>query len=179
LRDSNGREARSIIVFANAASGSPAPLGRISEDHFDRIFDVNVRGLLFTVQRALPLLPDGSSILLFGASGATKGIAGLSVYTASKAAVRAFARSWSVELQERRIRVNVLSPGPTETPIFDKAGIDPDGVKAMKAAFASSIPAGRLADPYEIARAAVFLSSDDSSFVIGADIAVDGGHAQT
>jgi NAD(P)-dependent dehydrogenase (short-subunit alcohol dehydrogenase family) len=169
---------RADIVFANAAVATPLPLGQISKEQFDRIFDVNVRGLLFTEQRALPLLPDGSSILLCGASGATRGIAGLSVYTASKAAVRAFARSWSVELQQRRIRVNVLSPGPTETPIFDKAGIDPDRVNAMKASLAPSIPAGRLADPDEIAKAAVFLASNDSSFVFGADIAVDGGHAQ-
>jgi NAD(P)-dependent dehydrogenase (short-subunit alcohol dehydrogenase family) len=142
------------------------------------VFGVNVRGIFFTVQKALPLMPNGSSILLCGSSAATKGMAGMSVYTASKAALRGFARSWSVELQQRKIRVNVLTPGPTETPIFDKGGLPGDQVQAFKAMAASSTLTGALADADEIAKAAVFLASEDSRFIIGADIAVDGGHAQ-
>jgi NAD(P)-dependent dehydrogenase (short-subunit alcohol dehydrogenase family) len=166
------------IIFANAGIGVPAPFEQVSEQFFDSVFDVNVRGIFFTVQKALPLMPNGSSILLCGSSAATKGMAGMSVYTASKAALRGFARSWSVELQQRKIRVNVLTPGPTETPIFDKGGLPDDQVQAFKAMAASLTLTGALAEADEIAKAAVFLASDDSRFIIGADIPVDGGHAQ-
>jgi NAD(P)-dependent dehydrogenase (short-subunit alcohol dehydrogenase family) len=166
------------VIFANAGIGVPAPFEQVSEHFFDSVFDVNVRGIFFTVQKALPLMPNGSSILLCGSSAATKGMAGMSVYTASKAALRGFARSWSVELQQRKIRVNVLTPGPTETPIFDKGGLRDDQVQAFKAMAASLTLTGALADADEIAKAAVFLASEDSRFIIGADIPVDGGHAQ-
>jgi NAD(P)-dependent dehydrogenase (short-subunit alcohol dehydrogenase family) len=166
------------IIFANAGIGVPVPFEQVSEHFFDSVFDVNVRGIFLTVQKALPLMPNGSSILLCGSSVATKGMAGMSVYTASNAALRGFARSWSVALQERKIRVNVLTPGPRETPIFDKGGLPDDQVQAFKAMAASLTLTGALADADEIAKAAVLLASDDSRFIIGADIPVDGGHAQ-
>ncbi|AXC10752.1 3-oxoacyl-[acyl-carrier protein] reductase [Acidisarcina polymorpha] len=171
-------QGRVDIVFANAGIGVWAPIEHVAESCFDSIFNVNVRGVFFTVQKALPLMPDGSSVILCGSSSATKGMPGLSVYIASKAALRGFARSWSAELKPRRIRVNVLTPGPTETPIFGKAGLPADQIDAMKSKVASETLTGVFADPDEIAKAAVFLASDDSTFIIGADIPVDGGHAQ-
>jgi NAD(P)-dependent dehydrogenase (short-subunit alcohol dehydrogenase family) len=160
------------IVFANAGVAEFAPLGSITEEHFDKLFNINVRGTLFTVQKALPLLNDGGSIILTGSVAGVKGTHAFGVYGASKAAVRNFVRAWTVELKDRRIRSNVLSPGPTDTPIVDQQPAD------AIARIASTIPMGRMGEADEIAKAALFLASDDSSFVTGIELFVDGGRAQ-
>jgi NAD(P)-dependent dehydrogenase (short-subunit alcohol dehydrogenase family) len=160
------------IVFANAGVGEFAPLVNVTEEHFDKIFDINVRGTLFTVQKALPLLNDGGSIILTGSIASIKGTPAFGVYGASKAAIRNLVRAWTVELKDRRIRSNVLSPGPIDTPLV--AGAPPDRVAQMVA----SIPMGRLGKDDEVAKAALFLASDDSSFVTGTELFVDGGRAQ-
>ncbi len=160
------------VLYSNAGVSESAPLGAVTEQRFDRIFGVNVRGTLFTAQKALPLLTDGASIILTGSIATIKGFEGYCVYNASKAAVRSFARTWANELKARNIRVNVLSPGPVETGVFDYL---PKGAKEQ---FASLIPRGTLGQPNEIARAALFLASDDSSFVNGVELFVDGGTAQ-
>ncbi len=162
------------IVFASAGIGDlSSPLGSVTEKGFDDIFNVNVRGTLFTVQKALPLLRDGASIILNGSIAGSKGFPGASVYSASKAAVRSLARTWAAELVARKIRVNVISPGPIDTNIFTRR---PAG---MKDQFASLVPMGRLGRPEEIASTALFLASQDSSFITGSEIFVDGGTAQT
>ena len=160
------------IVFANAGVAEFAPLGSITEEHFDKLFNINVRGTLFTVQKALPLLNDGGSIILTGSVAGVKGTPAFGVYGASKAAVRNFVRAWTVELKDRRIRSNVLSPGPTDTLIIDQQPAD------AIARIASTIPMGRMGEADEIAKAALFLASDDSSFVTGTELFVDGGRAQ-
>ena len=160
------------VVFANAGLGEFATLGSITEEHFDRLFNINVKGALFTVQKALPQLNDGGSIILTGSVASTKGTAGFWVYGATKAAIRNFVRAWTVELKNRRIRSNVLSPGPTETPLVDHQ--PPEAI----ARIVSTIPMGRMGSPEEIAKAALFLASDDSSFVTGIELFVDGGRAQ-
>ena len=165
-------KSRLDIVFANAGVGEFAPLGKITEEHFDKIFDINVKGALFTVQKALPLLNDGGSIILTGSVGSVKGTPAFGVYGASKAAIRNFVRAWTVELKDRRIRSNVLSPGPTDTPLV--AGAPSERV----AQIVSSIPMGRMGTSEEIAKAALFLASNDSSFVTGIELFVDGGRAQ-
>jgi NAD(P)-dependent dehydrogenase (short-subunit alcohol dehydrogenase family) len=160
------------VVFANAGLGEFAALGSITEDHFDKLFNVNVKGALFTVQKALPLLNDGGSIILTGSVGSLKGTPAFWVYGATKAAVRNFVRAWTIELKDRRIRSNVLSPGPTETPMVDQQPSE------AIARMVSSIPMGRMGSPEEIAKAALFLASDDSSFVTGIELFVDGGRGQ-
>ena len=160
------------IVFANAGVGEFVPLGAVTEEHFDKLFNINVRGTLFTVQKALPLLNDGGSIILTGSVGSVKGTPAFGVYGATKAAIRNFVRAWTVELKDRRIRSNVLSPGPTDTPIVDQQPQD------AIARIVSTIPMGRMGEPEEIAKAALFLASDDSSFVTGIELFVDGGRAQ-
>ncbi|HXI48831.1 MAG TPA: SDR family oxidoreductase [Steroidobacteraceae bacterium] len=160
------------IVFANAGVGEFLALGKITEEHFDRLFDTNVKGTLFTVQKALPLLNDGASIILTGSVASIKGTPAFWVYGATKAAIRNFVRAWTVELKDRRIRSNVLSPGPTDTPIL--TGQPADAI----ARIVSTIPMGRMGESEEIARAALFLASDDSSFVTGIELFVDGGRAQ-
>ena len=160
------------VVFANAGFGEFVPLERVTEEHFDNIFDVNVRGALFTVQKALPLLNDGGSIILTGSVAGAKGTPAFGVYAASKAAIRSFVRTWTSELKDRRIRSNVVSPGPIHTPLVDKQ--PPDTI----ARIASTIPLGRMGQPDEVAKAALFLASDDSSFVTGIELFVDGGRAQ-
>ncbi|MGC1550987.1 MAG: glucose 1-dehydrogenase [Rhodanobacter sp.] len=160
------------IVFANAGVGDFAPLGQITEEHFDKIFDINVKGTLFTVQKALPLLNDGGSIILTGSVASMKGTPAFGVYGASKAAIRNFVRAWTVELKDRRIRSNVLSPGPIDTPITDGQPAD------IIARMVSTIPMGRMGEADEVAKAALFLASDDSSFVTGIELFVDGGRAQ-
>jgi NAD(P)-dependent dehydrogenase (short-subunit alcohol dehydrogenase family) len=162
------------VVFANAGLGEFAPLGEVTEAHFDKIFGVNVKGLVFTVQKALPLLPDGASVILNASIVSAKGMPNFSVYSASKAAVRSFARTWSVDLRGRRIRVNALSPGFIPTPAYDSLGITDEAVEAAVA----SIPLGRTGTSEEIAKAALFLASDDSSYVSGIELFVDGGYAQ-
>jgi NAD(P)-dependent dehydrogenase (short-subunit alcohol dehydrogenase family) len=173
-----GSSGRIDVLVANAGGGSgAAPLGAITEEQVDRTFAINVKGVLFTVQKALPLLSAGSSVILTGSSNSITGGTYLSVYSATKAAVRNFARSWIIDLKGRDIRVNVLSPGPTETPgLLGLA--PPEGQKALLDNFASMIPLGRVGDTDEIAKAAVFLASDASSFVNGAELFVDGGLAQ-
>jgi NAD(P)-dependent dehydrogenase (short-subunit alcohol dehydrogenase family) len=163
------------VVLANAGIAKMAPLGSITEEQFDSIFNINVRGLLFTVQKALPLMHEGGSIILNASSASAKGIAALSVYSATKAAVRSFARSWTTDLKDRRIRVNVLSPGYTETPILDTLNWPKEQLEAVKASTIQAIPLGRWAQPEETAKVALFLASDDSSYVAGVELLVDGG----
>jgi NAD(P)-dependent dehydrogenase (short-subunit alcohol dehydrogenase family) len=167
------------ILFANAGGGSNLPLGSITEEQYDDTFGRNVKGVLFTVQKALPLLVDGASVILTGSTASIVAMPAFSVYGASKAALRSLARHWTLDLKERRIRVNVLSPGPTKTPgLLDLAGDDRAAQQGMLDQMASELPLGRVADPEEIASAALFLASDDSSFVTGAELFVDGGQAQ-
>jgi NAD(P)-dependent dehydrogenase (short-subunit alcohol dehydrogenase family) len=155
------------------------PLGQITEEHFDKTFDVNVKGLLFTVQKALPLLRDGGSIILNASITATKGLAAFSVYSASKAAVRSFARTWTTDLKARKIRVNVVSPGVIITPAYKTAlGMTKEQIKVYAASTAITTPLGRPGTTDEIAKAVVFLASDDSSYVTGIELFVDGGMTQ-
>jgi len=174
------QKGRIDILFANAGVGELVPLGEISEAHFDKIFSVNVKGLLFTVQKALPLFQDGGggSIILTASVGGSKGNPASSVYGASKAAVRSFARTWTVDLRQRKIRVNAISPGPLDTTIFSIAVQTEEESKQVKASLVASVPMGRMGSPDEIAKAATFLASDDSSFITGIELFVDGGRAQ-
>jgi NAD(P)-dependent dehydrogenase (short-subunit alcohol dehydrogenase family) len=166
------------IVFANAGAAKYAALGHITEELYDSIFDVNVKGVLFTVQKALPLIPEGGSIILNASIVGSKGLPANSVYSATKAAVRSFARTWTTDLKDRHIRVNVVSPGTTDTPgLSELLGSSEVGQQRLKM-MSSSIPLGRLAKPKEIARAVVFLASDDSSYITGTELFVDGGFAQ-
>jgi NAD(P)-dependent dehydrogenase (short-subunit alcohol dehydrogenase family) len=166
------------ILVANAGSGSFMPLDKITEAHFDAVFDLNVKGVLFTVQKALPLFRDGGSIVLMSSVTGSKGTPAFSAYSASKAAVRAFARNWMLDLKARRIRVNVVSPGPTDTPGLTALARDENHALQIKAHLATTIPLGRLGRAEEIARATLFLACDDSSFVNGAELTVDGGVSQ-
>ena len=166
------------VVFANAGAAKYAPLGQISEELYQSIFDVNVKGVLFTVQKALPLIPEGGSIILNASIVASKGLPANSVYSATKAAVRSFARTWTTDLKDRHIRVNVVSPGSTDTEgLRELLGSSEVGEQRLKTINAS-VPLGRLAKPKEIARAVVFLASDDSSYITGTELFVDGGFAQ-
>jgi NAD(P)-dependent dehydrogenase (short-subunit alcohol dehydrogenase family) len=158
------------VLFVNAGIYEFTPFGSVTEDTFDRIFDINVKGALFTVQQALPLMSDGGSIILTGSIGGSKGFEAISVYSATKAAIRSFARSWTADLKARGIRVNVLSPGPIQTPGFDVFANDD-----TKAFMKSIVPLGRIGSPDEVAKAALFLASSDSSFVAGVELFVDGG----
>jgi len=166
------------ILFANAGAGTVASLAAASEAHFDQTFDVNVKGLFFTVQKALPLFKDGGSIILNSSVSNVMGLPGFTAYAASKAAVRSFARGWTMELKDRKIRVNSMSPGPIETPALDKVGLPPEQVEQAVAQFTSQVPLGRRGKPEEIAAAIVFLASDESSYITGVDLPVDGGMAQ-
>jgi NAD(P)-dependent dehydrogenase (short-subunit alcohol dehydrogenase family) len=167
------QKGRVDILFASAGIGDfGVPIGSVTEEKFDNTFNVNVRGTLFTVQKALPLMPDGGSIILNGSIASQKGFPGLGVYNASKAAVRSFARTWTSDLKERKIRVNVISPGTIDTGIFVGRP------KELKEQFITLIPMGRIGEPREIATAALFLASDDSSFITGIELFVDGGTAQ-
>jgi NAD(P)-dependent dehydrogenase (short-subunit alcohol dehydrogenase family) len=186
IREQKGRL---DIVFANAGIAETAPLGSITRASFAKVFDINVMGTLFTVQKALPLMSAGGSIILNGSTAGSKGTPALSVYNASKAAVRNFARSWALELKSTGIRVNVLSPGGTVTPGLANvltSGSSTPGDQAIDAAqrdaifasFATQIPLGRIGDAAEIAAVALFLASEDSSYMTGSEVFVDGGHAQ-
>lgn len=166
------------VLFANAGGGEFLALGSITEEHFDKTFATNVKGTLFTVQKALPLMKDGGVIILTGSTAALKGTPGFSVYSATKAAIRNFARTWILDLAPRRIRVNVLAPGATSTPGWHGLAGSEDVHREMVAAVSSTTPLGRLGEPEESARAALFLASDDSSFVNGSELFVDGGSAQ-
>jgi NAD(P)-dependent dehydrogenase (short-subunit alcohol dehydrogenase family) len=166
------------VIFANAGGGELAPLGSITEEHFDKTFNTNVKGLLFTVQKALPLLPEGASIILNASITSIKGTPAFSVYSATKAAVRSFARNWTLDLKERKIRVNAISPGVVPTPGYNLMGLSEEQVQDFVATQANNIPLGRVGTPDEIAKAVVFLACDDSSFVNGIELFVDGGMAQ-
>jgi NAD(P)-dependent dehydrogenase (short-subunit alcohol dehydrogenase family) len=166
------------VVFANAGHGAVVPLAQVTEDQFDSEFATNVKGLFFTVQKALPLLRDGASIILNASIAATKGMEGFSVYSATKAAVRSFARTWTTDLRDRKIRVNSISPGPIDTPIFGKTGMSQEQVDGFKQAITGMVPLRRMGSSEEIATTALFLASDDSSYITGVDLAVDGGMAQ-
>jgi len=166
------------IVVANAGIANMAATAEASPEHFDQIFNINVRGVFFTVQKALGLFNDGGSIVLVASSAQYKGISGFSVYSATKAALRSFARTWAAEFKDRGIRVNTLSPGPIDTPIFVSVGIPADQVEATKRQFASLVPLGRMGRPEEMASAALFLASSDSSFTTGSDLVADGGMSQ-
>jgi NAD(P)-dependent dehydrogenase (short-subunit alcohol dehydrogenase family) len=167
------------ILFANAGFDEFAPLGAITESHFDKIFSVNVKGLLFTVQKALPLFQDGGgSIILTASAGGSKGIEGYNVYHATKAAIPSFARTWTVDLKHRKIRVNAISPGPIKTPLIDTLVQSEEHAERLKASVVGTIPLGRMGNPDEVAKAASFLASDDSSYVTGIELFVDGGVGQ-
>ena len=173
LYDTVGKiKGRINVLFANAGVAEFFPLAKVTEAHFDKLFNINVRGTLFSVQKGLPLLNDGCSIILTGSVAGSKGTPAFGVYGATKVAIRCFVRGWTVELKDRRIRSNVLSPGPTDTPAIDQQ--PPDAI----ARIVSTIPMGRMGKPEEIAKAALFLASDDSSFVTGIELFVDGGRAQ-
>ena len=174
------QKGRIDILFANAGIGEFAPLGEISEAHFDKTFGINVKGLLFTVQKALPLFQDGGggSIILNASIAASKGFETSTVYSATKAAVRSFARTWTVDLKQRKIRVNAISPGPIDTPIFNSVVQTEEQIEQIKASLVASVPMGRMGSPDEIAKAVSFLASDDSSYVTGIELFVDGGMAQ-
>jgi NAD(P)-dependent dehydrogenase (short-subunit alcohol dehydrogenase family) len=173
------QKGRVDILFANAGLGEFMPLGQITEAHFDKTFGINVKGTLFTVQKALPLMHDGASIVINASMMSIKGIPAFSVYAASKAALRSFARTWSVDLKDRKIRVNVVSPGTVITPGYKtELGMTDEQIEQFKAQVAATTPLGRAGTPDEIAKAVVFLASDDSSYVNGIELFVDGGMAQ-
>ena len=165
------------VVFANAGIAKLAPFGTITEEHYDSIFNINVKGVLFTVQKALPLLPDGASIILNASIVASKALGANSVYSATKAALRSFARTWTMDLKDRRIRVNAVSPGFIDTPGLRELMSTRGGEQRLKT-MSDIVPLGRPGTPDDIARAVVFLASDDSSYITGTELFVDGGFAQ-
>lgn len=166
------------VVFANAGVARYAPLGAITEDFFDSIFDINVKGVLFTVQKSLSLLRDGGSIILNASIVASKGLSSNSVYSATKAAVRSFARTWTTDLKDRRIRVNAISPGPIDTPGLSELLASSETGEQRKKMISTTVPLGRFGRPEEIAKAVVFLASNDASYITGIELFVDGGFAQ-
>jgi NAD(P)-dependent dehydrogenase (short-subunit alcohol dehydrogenase family) len=172
------KKGRIDILVANAGNLEHAPIDQVTEGHFDRLYSVNVKGLVFTVQKALPLMADGTAIILLSSTVANKGRGGSGIYASTKAAIRSFARNWIVDLKDRKIRVNVISPGPIATPGLHGAAPDAASLDKMMAGMAAQVPLGRVGDPDEIAKTAVFLASDGASFINGADIQVDGGWAQ-
>lgn len=166
------------IIFANAGIAQFAPLEKISEEHFDKIFRINVKGLLFTVQKLLPIFQEGGSIILNASIGSSKGVEETSVYSATKAAVRSFARTWTVDLRHRKIRVNAISPGPIDTPIFSNLMQNEEQLEQFKKNIVNTVPMGRMGTPDEVAKVVSFLASDDSSYITGIELFVDGGLAQ-
>src|SRR5258708_3121337 len=172
------RHGRLDILFANAGSGHLLPVGAITEEHVDETFRVNVKGTLFTVQKALPLMPDGSAIVINGPLAASKGMPAFSVYAASKAALRSFARGWTTDLQARRIRVNVVAPGTIITPGYKAGGLTDEQIEGFKAMASAAAPLGRTGTEDEVAKAVSFLASDDASYITGVELFVDGGTAQ-
>ncbi|MFM0330500.1 glucose 1-dehydrogenase [Paraburkholderia strydomiana] len=166
------------VIFANAGLGSLAPIDQVTEAQFDETFNVNVKGTYFTVQKLLPLVPDGGSIILNASIASSKGMEAFSVYSATKAAVRSLARTLTTDLKARKIRVNAISPGPIDTPIFGKTGLTEQEIEGFKSGITSQVPLGRIGLPEEIAKPALFLASDDSSYISGIELTVDGGMAQ-
>ena len=175
IRDEKGRL---DILFANAGIAKYAALGKITEELYDSIFNVNVKGVLFTVQKALPLMPEGASIILNASVVGSKGLSSNSVYSATKAAIRSFARTWTTDLKDRRIRVNAISPGTIDTPGLNDLLASGEAGEQRRKMVTSAIPLGRFGRPDEVAKAVVFLASDDSSYITGAELFVDGGFAQ-
>lgn len=171
-------QGRLDTIFANAGGGTFLPLGAITEQQYQETFDTNVKGVLLTVQKALPLLPDGATIVLNASIVASKGIGAFSIYAATKAAVRNLARGWATDLKDRRIRVNAVSPGTVVTPGYKTMGLNDEQIQGFAAQAATQIPLGRTGEPDEIAKAVLFLASDDSSFVNAAELVVDGGQSQ-
>ncbi len=176
----NEQKGRIDILFANAGIGEFAPMGEITEAQFDKVFSVNVKGLLFSVQKALPLFQVGAggSIILNASVASSMGLNASTVYSATKAAVRSFARTWTVDLKQHKIRVNAISPGPIDTPIFSTSKLTEEQIEQFKTSVVSAVPMGRMGSPDEIAKAVLFLASDDSSYVTGIELFVDGGMAQ-
>jgi len=173
------QKGRIDVLFANAGLGEFVPIGQITEAHFDKTFNVNVKGTLFTVQKALPLMPDGASIVINGSIVSIKGFPAFGVYAATKAALRSFARTWSVDLKDRRIRVNVVSPGTIITPGYkNELGLNDEQIRQLEEQAEMTTTLGRAGTPDEIAKAVVFLASDDSSYITGIELFVDGGAAQ-
>ena len=166
------------IIFANAGIAQFAPLEKISEEHFDKIFSINVKGLLFTVQKLLPIFQEGGSIILNASIGSSKGVEETSVYSATKAAVRSFARTWTVDLRHRKIRVNAISPGPIDTPIFSNLTQNEEQSDQFKKNIVNTVPMRRMGTPDEVAKVVLFLASEDSSYITGIELFVDGGLAQ-
>ena len=166
------------IIFANAGIAQFAKLEKISEEHFDKIFSINVKGLLFTVQKLLPIFQEGGSIILNASIGSSKGVEETSVYSATKAAVRSFARTWTVDLRHRKIRVNAISPGPIDTPIFSNLMQNEEQTEQFKKNIVNTVPMERMGTPDEVAKVVSFLASDDSSYITGIELFVDGGLAQ-
>jgi NAD(P)-dependent dehydrogenase (short-subunit alcohol dehydrogenase family) len=172
------QKGRLDVLFANAGIAKYASLGQITEELYDAIFDINVKGLLFTVQKALPLMPDGSSVILNASIVASKGLSSNSVYSATKAAIRSFARTWTTDLKSRHIRVNAISPGTIDTPGLNDLLASGEAGEQRKKMISTAIPLGRLGKPDEIAAAVVFLASDDASDITGTELFIDGGFAQ-
>lgn len=173
---SASEKGRIDIFFAGAGTVDPQPLAETTEESYDQLFAVNTRGLVFSVKKALPLLNDGGgAIIVISSIAAYKGIPGFTAYSGTKAAVRSFVRTWTAELKDRRIRVNAISPGPIDTPIFEIQTGSKEGAEQARVQFAAAVPFGRLGRPEEIAAAALFLASDEASFVAGVDLPVDGG----
>jgi NAD(P)-dependent dehydrogenase (short-subunit alcohol dehydrogenase family) len=168
-------QGRIDIVVANSGIIDPQPLAETTEASFDKVFAINVRGLAFTVKKALPLMSNGGSIITIASIAHAKGFPGYGAYSATKAAVRSFVRTWTTELKDRGIRVNAISPGPIDTPIMDLQASTKEGADRIRASFAAAVPFGRLGKPEEIAAAALFLASDEASFIAGVDLPVDGG----
>ncbi|CEG58304.1 SDR family oxidoreductase [Legionella fallonii] len=166
------------VLFANAGIANFVPLSEVNEDFFDKMMDVNVKGLFFTVQKSIPLMRKGSSIILTSSSLQQRALPGGSVYSASKAAVRSFGRGFAADLVDKGIRVNVISPGPVETPIYKKMGLSEEKLNMMSQKMTERVPLKRMGHPDELAKAALFLASDDSDFIFGAELCVDGGVAQ-
>jgi NAD(P)-dependent dehydrogenase (short-subunit alcohol dehydrogenase family) len=167
------------ILFANAGLGEFAPLQQVTEEHYDKAFDVNVKGTLFTIQKVLRLMPDGSAIVVNASMVSVKGFPAFGVYAATKAALRSFVRTWSVDLKERKIRVNAVSPGTIITPGYkDGLGLSDEQIESMKSVTAQTAPSGRVGVPLEVAKAVAFLASDEASYVNGTELFVDGGAAQ-
>jgi NAD(P)-dependent dehydrogenase (short-subunit alcohol dehydrogenase family) len=172
------QKGRLDVLFANAGIAEFLPIDVVTEDHYDRQFDINVKGIVFTVQKALPLLPDGAAIIVMSSVVGSKGFGGDSIYSATKAAIRSLARTWTTDLKARKIRVNAISPGPIETPGLNSLAGTPEQAEQFKAQMLSIVPMNRLGEADEIAKAVVFLASDDSSYVTGVELFVDGGMAQ-